>query len=291
MALTAKAAAQIGKLLDLHYCPGDDLEETARLQGKAENARALIDYLKATGMSNFNKLFFRTQASVMFWVEFQDSYRAIDLNVVAQHKNIIQRETESWARVKQYAVAENFETHFLSIDISSANFTTLTEICDLTKSWPEFVRPHLPEANILQPEFSAPVPECLIASKYFRLFVLGKLAKLQPLWELRLLRLYQRVQVLLRNEKPALVWLNTDELVLSVDSAEAGHALAERIAAKKPFKSSVFQLEAVDTSELKEVPGCHHTENYCCKRYTDGRWRLTNVHPPHFNQLYVRYSQ
>ena len=92
MALTAKAAAQIGKLLDLHYCPGDDLEETARLQGKAENARALIDYLKATGMSNFNKLFFRTQASVMFWVEFQDSYRAIDLNVVAQHKNIILKE-------------------------------------------------------------------------------------------------------------------------------------------------------------------------------------------------------
>ena len=75
--------------------------------------------------------------------------------------------------------------------------------------------------------------------------------------------------------------INSDEVVISVDSPEEGQALLAALQVQPPFKASAFRLDGIEL-DVPEVLG-HSKDNACVKRNLDGTWRLLNVSAPYYN--------
>lgn len=282
--IESKAIGQIGKLLNFHLAQNDleTLNTSATIQGQSENVKELISFLQSQSWTSFSKFWFHAQSKLTAYVEKQDSYKAIRPTLIGQQKSDINNQVP-WKRSKSYAEKQNFGKYFLSFDISSANFTVLKEILEIQSDWKSFITP------FLIPTHSSP-PDCLINSKFFRLFVFGKLAKLPTIWELKLLKLYLQVYETILNE-PEIVHVNMDEIVISVSSPSQGQEIINFVNPGPEFKSKIFKLSPVDLTNLPLVPGVKNMENYCTLDYIDGQRRIMNVHPPHYNAVYLTVNQ
>lgn len=289
MDLTDKAIYQLGKILGLHFYPCDypSLKASAQLHDQAENLQELIEYLELEGWSNFNKCLFHTQDAIYNSYRNNPAYKSVSLDKVGAEKHEINQKV-SWVRQKSYATSENFNRYFLSFDIKSANFTVLKELCgiDVNTDLTTFLAPFLPSGHC-QP------PNCLLNSKWFRLLVFGKLNKLQKIWELKILRQYQHLWTIITgqeegpNSQPEIVHVNSDEVVISIDTPSEGEEIIKSMALGPEFKAKVFKLEPADMTGVEQSEEFKNTKNYCVRHYQDGTWHLMNIHPPHYNTIWI----
>jgi hypothetical protein len=251
-------------------------------------------------------LLFHTQQALAEWFKKQPESKTVDREQLAAHKADLHKRLQ-----RKIKLAKNYFTHisaatiaqfpnFCSIDMRSANFTVLRQLIPgQPDDWVTFVQRFLPMYEDVAP------PECLCQSKYFRQFVLGGLPLLQLLWETRTIELLEElVDQGYLEPRPAIICLNSDEIVMSIDDPgeqqqfltpmgdqdkEQDKDQANSDTARCPafldsllpdhFRRRVFRVEPLP---LEVSRG----ESAFLKRYADGIWRLANVHPCDYNRVF-----
>jgi len=291
------ALIKIGKFLGISLSfrepkTRDEIEEIIKLRGKYDDFCQIINFLNKTKRNDPNSFMFKVKKIVGNHINSQSFYKDCDIKELKSKVNKL-KGTLKYNKSTSYAISENDGKSYLSIDIRSANFTSLKRLSTQSKhsfetiqvkTWSDYLRSLIPNdtrSNSKRNQENGTaglvfeIPNCIYESKFFRQFILGDLHKLRFAWELTNLQLLSKFCDLNLDNR---VCVNSDELIIEISNFEEADKIVNLLNPNLDvFRIRKFRLQSIKYNERK---------NYMLKIHDDDSRVLVNIIPDDFDGLY-----
>lgn len=289
--ISDKVIIGIGKIVGIHF-PESSLSDKNKVMKIIKNREkyndfmSIVDFMNKSHRNNIIELLQKTKRIIESYIQSLQFYKDINVDDI-RNKTADIKDKLKFNKKTAYLLDINDNNKYISVDIQSANFTSLKIISNgqITDTWDEFFRRLVPndvrtaskrniEANIVG--LTIDIPKCFYESKYVRQYVFGDLKKLRIIWEYENVKYLQKISELnLQNN----ICVNSDEIVIEVKDYDE----ADNIKKMVPFNN----IHRIKEFQIFKIDG--YRKNYMFKQFRDGTKTLVNIDPEYYDEIYEKF--
>lgn len=293
--MDSKNLYNIGKILgikiDKNEKDTDKMIEFFKTLDKYNEYLEILSFLKLSGRNNLTHFMFKVKKVITDEISNKDYYKNIDTNEFKKEINQIKNSLK-YNPMKDCYSDVNDSKKFISLDIKSANFTSLKLISNgqiILEKWSDYFKYVVPNdirsdrmsnKNNMVSGVITVIPDCIYESKFMRQFILGDLLKLKFVWELINLKMMKSICDLnIQNS----IYMNSDEIIIQVNNYEEADKLISII----PFDSKVYNVKKFTINSLP-----NNKKNYMIKTIINNNEitkKLLNINPNDYFDLYKKF--